>query len=49
MLPFAKSWNKEEILIGYGPKHSCAEAFPNEESLDTFKLQVSEYLKEMKK
>ena len=38
MLPFAKSWNKEEILIGYGPKHSCAEAFPNEESLDTFKM-----------
>jgi hypothetical protein len=49
MLPFAKSWNKKENLMGYGPKYSCEEAFPTEETLDTFKLQVSEYLKEIKK
>jgi len=49
MLPFAKSWNKKENLMGYGPKYSCEEAFPTEETLNTFKLQVSEYLKEIKK
>jgi len=49
VLPFVKSWNKKEILMGYGPKHSCGEAFRDKETLDTFKLQLSEYLKETKK
>jgi hypothetical protein len=48
-LPFAKSWNKKENLMVYGLKYSCAEAFPTGETLETFKLQVSEYLKEIKK
>jgi hypothetical protein len=48
-LPFTKLWNREEILHGYGPKHTCAQAFPDEKSLDAFKLTVSEYLKEIKK
>lgn len=48
-LPFAKLWSRDEILNGYGPKHTCAQAFPDEKSLDAFKLHVSEYLKEIKK
>jgi hypothetical protein len=48
-LPFAESWNKKENLMGYGSKYSCGEAFPTQEALDTFKLQVSKYLQEIEK
>ena len=48
-LPFAKLWDIDEIENGYGPKHSCAQAFPDEKSLEAFKQLISEYLKDIMK
>jgi len=49
VFPFAKSWQREQIMEGYGPKHTCAEVFPDEKSFTDFKNAISEFVTEIER
>ena len=49
VFPFAKSWQREQIIEGYGPKHTCTEVFPDEKSFTDFKKAISEFLTEIER